>query len=151
MSSPLKQQIIEQTKATMRARDRVPLGVLRLIQSELKRVEVDERIELDDARILSILDKMVKQRNESIKQFHKGQRLDLVEKEQAEIDLIQQFLPSPLTELELSSLIDEAIAATQAQSMRDMGKVMGQIRPKIQGRADAASVSRMVKSRLSQP
>ena len=114
----------------------------------MKKVEVDERIELDDERIISILDKMIKQRRESIKQFEAASRQELADKEQGEIDVIQEFLPTALSEAELIQLIDKAIAETGAESMKDMGAVMAIIRPQVSGRADMGQVSAQVKARL---
>lgn len=132
----------------MRARDRDRLGTLRLITAAIKQREVDERITLDDAQVLAVIDKMVKQRRESIAQFDAAGRTDLADKERAELAILQEFLPAALGEAELEQLIDEAIAASGAQSARDMGAVMALLRPKVQGRADMADVSRRVKARL---
>ncbi|MEZ5490488.1 MAG: GatB/YqeY domain-containing protein [Gammaproteobacteria bacterium] len=146
--SALKQQLTEAMKSAMRAKDKERLGTLRLALSEVKKVEVDERIEPDDARILSILDKMVKQRRESVRQFEAGGRQDLAEKEAREIDVLQEFLPEALDEAELTALIQTAIAETKAESMRDMGKVMALVKPKVQGRADMGEVSKQIKNLL---
>lgn len=132
----------------MRARDRDRLGTLRLITAAIKQREVDERITLDDAQVLAVIDKMVKQRRESIAQFDAAGRTDLADKERAELAILQEFLPAALGEAELEQLIGEAIAASGAQSARDMGAVMALLRPKVQGRADMAEVSRRVKARL---
>ena len=148
MSDTLKVQITEAMKDAMRAKEKERLGAIRLIQAEIKRIEVDERIDLDDARVLAILDKMVKQRRDSIKQYEDAGRQELADKEQAEIEVIQTFLPAPLSEEELSAMVDEAIAESGAESMRDMGKVMGLLKPRIQGRADAGAVSGLVKDKL---
>ena len=136
-------------KDAMRAKDKERLGTIRLVLSEIKKVEVDERIDPDDARITSIMDKMVKQRRESIKQFTEGGRDELAAKEQSEIDVIQQFLPQQLTEDEISAIVKEAVASTGASSMQDMGKVMGSIKPQLTGRADMGVVSKIVKDSLS--
>ena len=149
MSLTLKEQITEAMKNAMRAKEKQRLGAIRLILSEIKRIEVDERIELDDSRVLAIMDKMVKQRNDSIKQFTDAQRLDLVDQEEVEIALIREFLPAALTEAEVSDMVSQAIADSGAQSMQDMGKVMGLLKPQIQGRADAGMVSKLVKSQLA--
>lgn len=149
MSKSLKEQITDAMKTAMRAKEKERLGAIRLIQSEIKRIEVDERIEVDDARLLAILDKMVKQRRDSISQFEDAGRQELADKEQREIEVIQAFLPTPLNEQELAAMIDDAIAATGAESMKDMGKVMGIIKPQIQGRADAGAVSGMIKAKLN--
>lgn len=148
MSDSLKVQITEAMKDAMRAKEKERLGAIRLIQAEIKRIEVDERIEVDDARVLAILDKMVKQRRDSIKQYQDANRPELADKEQAEIDVIQTFLPEALSDEELSAMVDAAIAESGAESMRDMGKVMGVLKPKIQGRADVGAVSGLVKAKL---
>ena len=147
--STLKAQIHEAMKAAMRAQDKARLSTIRLIQSDIKRIEVDERIEVDDARLLAILDKMVKQRRESIAQFQAASRQDLVDKESAEVTVIQEFLPKALTADEINALIGDAIAASGASSMQDMGKVMAILKPQVQGRADVAEVSKLVKARIS--
>jgi len=148
MSDTLKAQITQAMKDAMRAKEKERLGAIRLILAELKRIEVDERIEVDDARVLAILDKMVKQRRDSISQYLDAGRQELADKEQAEIDVIQAFLPEALGEAELTTMIDAAIQESGAESMRDMGKVMGLLKPQIQGRADVGAVSGMVKSKL---
>jgi uncharacterized protein YqeY len=147
--SELKQRISTEMKAAMRAKDKARLGTIRLIMSEIKRIEVDERIELDDTRVLAVLDKMQKQRRDSISQFDTAGRQDLADLERQELEVIKTFLPQPLTEQELADLIAQAISTTAAQSMQDMGKVMAIIKPQIQGRADAAAVSRLVKAQLA--
>ena len=149
MSTSLKEQITESMKDAMRAKAKVRLGTIRLIQADIKRIEVDERIEVDDARVLVILDKMVKQRRDSIKQYEAASRQELADVEQAEIEVIQEFLPEALSEDELAAMIDDAIASTGAESMKDMGKVMGIIKPKIQGRADVGAVSGLIKGKLN--
>ena len=146
--NPLKAQINEAMKAAMRAREKERLGTIRLVLAEIKKVEVDERIDPDDARVTSILDKMVKQRRDSIKQFTDAGRNELAAKEQSEIEVIQEFLPQPLSQEEIASLIDEAIASTGAASMQDMGKVMGLLKPQMAGRADMGKVSGLIKQRL---
>lgn len=148
MSESLKKQITSAMKDAMRARAKERLGAIRLILSEIKRIEVDERIDVDDARLLAVLDKMVKQRRDSINQYENAGRQELADIEQAEIEVIQEFLPEPLSDEELAVMIDEAIAASGAESMRDMGKVMGILKPKIQGRADVGAVSGMIKGKL---
>lgn len=147
--SNLKRRINEDVKAAMRGKEKQRLAALRLITAAIKQKEVDERIELDDAQTTGVLDKMAKQRRESIEQYEKAQRADLVEKEQFELELITGYLPQPLAAAEIQSLIDGAIAATGAASMKDMGKVMGQLKAQMQGRADLGKVSGMVKARLS--
>lgn len=149
MSSALTTQIQDAMKTAMKAGDKERLAVIRLILSAIKQVEVDERIEVDDSRALGILDKMVKQRRESISQFESGGRADLADKEQAEIDIISEFLPQALTDDEIESIINEAISQTGAASMKDMGKVMGIVKPRITGRADVGAVSGKIKSLLS--
>jgi len=144
----LKAQLNTAMKDAMRARDKARLGAIRLIQSEVKRIEVDERIEVDDQRLIAIMDKMVKQRRDSITQYEAAGRQELAAVEVAEIDVIQEFLPTALTEQEINDLIQQAIASTGAESMRDMGKVMGILKPQIQGRADAGVVSGQVKKAL---
>ena len=148
MSHPLKKQITEAMKEAMRAKAKEKLGAIRLILSELKRIEVDERIELDDARVLAVLDKMVKQRRDSIAQYESADRPELAEKEQAEIEVIQAFLPTPLSDAELSDMVTAAIEESGAESMRDMGKVMAILKPRIQGRADVGAVSGQVRAKL---
>ncbi len=136
-------------KTAMRAKDSARLGVIRLILAGVKQREVDERIELDDTEVLAVLDKMIKQRRDSIEQFGKAQRQDLVDKETFELDVINAYLPPQLDAAELSALIEQAIAESGAQSMKDMGKVMGVLRPRVQGRADVGAVSAQVKTRLA--
>ena len=145
----LKGQITDDVKSAMKAGDKDRLKVLRLITAAIKQVEVDQRIEVDDATTLDILNKMVKQRRDSIDQYVKGNRQDLADVEQAEIEIIQAYLPEQLSEADLDKLIDEAIAATGAESIRDMGKVMGAIKAKAQGRADMGVVGALVKARLN--
>jgi len=149
MSSALQGQIQDAMKTAMKSGDKERLAVIRLMMSAMKQVEVDERIELDDNRVLGILDKMVKQRRESISQFQAGSRDDLADKEQAEIDTISDFLPQALSEAEIETIINSAISETGAASMKDMGKVMGIVKPQITGRADMGAVSGKIKSLLS--
>ena len=149
MSSALQDQIQDAMKTAMKSGDKGRLAVIRLMMSAMKQVEVDERIELDDNRVLGILDKMVKPRRESISQFKAGSRDDLADKEQAEIDIISDFLPQALTEAEIETIINSAISETGAASMKDMGKVMGIVKPQITGRADMGAVSGKIKSLLS--
>jgi hypothetical protein len=144
----LKQRLDEAVKAAMRARDRDRLGTLRLITAAIKQREVDERIVLDDAQVLAVLDKMVKQRRESIAQFDAAGRTDLADKERLELGILQEFLPAALTPAEIDRLIADAITASGAQGARDMGAVMALLRPQVQGRADMSDVSRRVKARL---
>lgn len=145
----LKSRIQEDMKATMRAQDKKRLGVVRLILAAIKQVEVDERVAMDDQKILTILDKMVKQRRESLAQYEQASRNDLAEQETYEIKLIQEFLPQALTDAEVDQLIATAMKTADAKSMQDMGKVMAQLKPQIQGRADAAVVSSKVKQQLA--
>lgn len=150
MSEPsLKTRISDAMKDAMRAKDKARLSAIRLMLAELKKVEVDERIELEDDHIFSILDKMLKQRRDSIKQYEAGNRQDLADVEQAEIDVIQEFLPVALTEAEISDIVSDAISEAGASSMKDMGAVMNIVRPKVMGRADMGQVSGLVKSKLS--
>ena len=145
----LKARLTEAMKAAMRAQEKARLGAIRLIQAEIKRVEVDERIELDDARVLAILDKMIKQRRDSIQQFESAGRTDLVDIEAGELAVIQEFLPRALDEAELASLIDDAMRESGAVAMKDMGKVMAILKPQVQGRADMGIVSQRIKARLA--
>lgn len=145
----LKNKIQAAMIATMRAQDKVKLGVIRLIQAGIKQQEVDERITLDDQQILSLLDKMIRQRRESIKQFEAANRDDLVQKESFEITVIQEFLPQALTATELQELIKQAIKEVDAQSIRDMAKVMTILKPKVQGRADIGEVGALIKTLLT--
>jgi uncharacterized protein YqeY len=147
--SELKQRLTEAMKDAMRAKEKDRLGTIRLVLAELKRIEVDERIELDDARVLSVLDKMSKQRRDSISQFEKAEREDLAAIERFELEVISTFLPAALTEDEINILVTDAIQVTGASSMADMGKVMGLIKPKAAGRADMAVISKLIKSQLS--
>ena len=140
--------IKDAVKAAMRAKDKQRLGTLRLVTAEFKRVEVDERIEIDDDRALIILDKMGKQRRDSIAQYTDAGREDLAAVEQLEIDVISEFLPEALGEEELAQLVADAVAQSGAASMQDMGKVMGTHKPQVQGRADMAQISQLVKSHL---
>ena len=145
----LKLQLADAMKDAMRAKDKPRLGAIRLILAEVKRIEVDERIELDDARMLVLLDKMTKQRRDSIAQYESAGRQELADIEIAEIAVIQEFLPVALTDAEIAELIQQAIVESGAESMRDMGKVMAVIKPKIQGRADGGAVSNLVKAALN--
>lgn len=144
----LKARIQEDVKNAMRSHEREKLSTLRLITAALKQKEVDERIELNDEQVLAVLDKMVKQRRESLEQFEKAGREDLAEKERHELDLIQTYLPEPLGEAELEALIRSTIAQVGADSVRDMGKVMSALRGQVQGRADMKAVSQAVKAQL---
>lgn len=148
-SVSLKETIKAAQKDAMRARDKERLGTVRLIMAELKRVEVDERIELDDTRVLAILDKMQKQRRDSISQFDAAGRDDLSAVEKKELEVIKEFLPTQLTDQEIDQLIDQAISETGADTMQAMGRIMGLLKPQIQGRADMGAVSKKIKARLS--
>jgi len=145
----LKERITEDMKAAMKAADKERLGTIRLALAAIKQREVDERITLDDAQVLAVLDKMIKQRREAIAQFQTGGRADLVAKETAEIGVLQAYLPSQMSEAEIDELIAQSIAATGATSVKDMGKVMALVRPKAQGRADLGAVSARIKQKLS--
>ena len=147
--SSLKNQITEDMKSAMKAGEKDRLKVVRLILAAIKQVEVDKRIELDDSAVLAVLDKMVKQRRDSVEQFENGNREDLAAIERAEIEVLETYLPEQLSADELAAMVDEVIAATGAESMRDMGKVMGQIKAKAAGRADMGVVSATVKERLN--
>lgn len=147
--SDLNKKIQSAVISAMKSGDKERLAVVRLITSAIKQVEVDERIVLDDARIIAILDKMVKQRRESIAQFKTAGRDDLVKQESFEIDIIQEFLPQALSEEEVDDIVNQAISETGASSIKDMGKVMGLVRPQIVGRADMGEVSGRIKSILS--
>jgi uncharacterized protein len=144
----LKERITDDMKAAMRSGERERLGVIRMITSAIKQREVDERITLDDSQVLSVLEKMIKQRKESLVLFQAGNRQDLVDKEAAEITLLQGYLPSQLSDPEIDALIADAIASTGAASIKDMGKVMGLIKGKAQGRADMAAVGAKIKAKL---
>jgi len=145
----MKTTLKDAMKEAMRAKDKPRLGAIRLVQAEIKRVEVDERIDIDDARVLAILDKMVKQRRDSITQYEAAGRQELADIEIAEINVIQDFLPTALTDAEIAELVQSAISQTGAVSMADMGKVMGILRPQVQGRADTGAVSGLVKAALN--
>jgi len=145
----LKSRIQEDMKSAMRAAAKERLGTIRLLMAAIKQREVDERIELDDTQILSVIDKMVKQRRESIAQFEAGGRQDLVARESEELRQLSDYLPTQLSDAELDALISEAIATTAASSIKDMGKVMGLIKSKAQGRADMGAVGARIKAKLS--
>ncbi|MDX1506974.1 MAG: GatB/YqeY domain-containing protein [Woeseiaceae bacterium] len=145
----LKAQLTDDMKSAMKAGDKDRLKVVRLLLADIKRVEVDSRSELDDAAVLTVIEKAVKQRRDSIEQFTKGGRDDLAASEQAELDVIETYLPEQLSDAELDALIDDVIAATGAESIRDMGKVMGAIKSKAAGKADMGAVGARVKARLA--
>ena len=136
-------------KSSMKSGDKHRLGVIRLMLSAIKQIEVDERIELDDDRVIAVLDKMAKQRRESIAQFEQAGRDDLTAIEQAELGIIQEYLPEALSEAEIDELVEQSIAASGAATIKDMGKVMGMLKPQLQGRADMGQVSQLIKSRLA--
>lgn len=145
----LKATFTSAMKEAMRARAKERLGTIRLILADIKRIEVDERIDIDDARVLAVLDKMLKQRRDSISQYESAGRQDLADIEAAEVLVIQTFLPVALTDSEIDALIESAITTSGAESVRDMGKAMAILKPELQGRADVGSVSQRVKKRLS--
>ena len=147
-TTTLKERITEDMKTAMRAGDKERLGTIRMLQAAIKQREVDERITLDDAQVLGVIEKMVKQRKESITQFELGGRADLVAKEQAEMAQLQAYLPTQLTEAEVDALIKDAIASTGAASIKDMGKVMGVVKARAAGRADMSAVSARIKAAL---
>ncbi len=149
MTESLKHQITEDMKNAMRAKDKPRLGVIRLMQAAIKQKEIDERIELDDKQVIVILDKMLKQRRDSLAQFEKAERQDLVDQEAFEIEIIQSYMPQALTEAELKDLIETAISETGAVSMKDLGKIMAHLKPKVQGRTDMRALSANLKQRLS--
>ena len=149
MSSTLKSKLMSDMKSSMKSGDKQRLGVIRLMLAAIKQIEVDERIEPDDTRILAVLDKMAKQRRESISHYSDAGRDDLVTVEQAEIDIIQEYLPEALSEAEINDLVEQSIAATGAATIKDMGKLMAALKPQLQGRADMGKVSQLIKSRLS--
>jgi hypothetical protein len=144
----LKERITGDMKAAMRASEKERLSTIRMVQAAIKQREVDERITLDDAQVIAVLEKMVKQRRESIAHFEQGGRVDLADKEKTEIELLQAYLPKQLSATELDALIREAIAASGASSMKDMGKVMGAVKAKAAGRADMGAVSARIKALL---
>ena len=145
----LKQRIDADMKSALRNKEKERLGTVRLILAAIKQREVDERIALDDSQVLAVLDKMVKQRRDSIEQYEKAGRNDLADKEKYELEVIQTYLPAPLSDAELDVLIDQAIAASGATSIKDMGKAMGLLRPQVQGRGDMGAVSARLKAKLA--
>lgn len=145
---PLKDRIQQAVKDAMRGGDKRRLGTARLITAAIKQREVDERIELDDEQIVLVLDKMCKQRRESLEQYRKANREDLAEQEEYELGVLKEFLPEPLSDAEIDALIDAAVAETGAAGIKDMGKVMGILKPQLQGRADMGAVSARIKARL---
>jgi uncharacterized protein YqeY len=149
MTASLKDRITEDMKAAMRAKDAARLGAIRLLQAAIKQKEIDERIVADDAAVLGIIDKLIKQRRDSIEQFGKAGRTDLVDKEKAELELLSGYLPRQMSESEIAAAIDAAIAATGAGGPQGIGKVMAELKPKLVGRADMGKVSALVKQRLA--
>ena len=149
MTDALKTRILSEVKDAMRARDKERLGVLRMVTAAIKQREVDSRIELDDSAVLQVLDKMIKQRRDAEAQFRDAGRPELADQEAYEVTVISAYMPEALDQDSLAALVDEAVAAAGAVSMKDMGKVMGTLRPKVQGRADMGAVSAAVKARLS--
>ena len=147
--SDLKKRLTEEMKAAMKAGDKARLGVVRSMLAAIKQVEVDSQKQLSDEEIIAVLDRQVKQRRDSIQQYAEAGREDLAEQERYEMSVIQEFLPQPLSDEEIAALIDEAIEETGAAGMQDMGKVMGVLKPKMQGRADMAEVSKQVRARLA--
>ena len=147
--SDLKPRLEAEVKTAMRAKDKPRLGVLRLVMAAIKQREVDERIELDDTQVLAVLDKMVKQRRDSLSQYETAGREDLAQQESYEINILQEFMPTALSEPELDALIGQAVKASGASTMKDMGKLMAELRPNVQGRADMGLVSQKVKQVLS--
>ena len=148
MGSEKKEQVAAAVKDAMRSKDKARLAVLRVLMSEFKRIEVDERIELDDVRVLAVLDKQIKQRRESSKQYQQAGRNDLAEIEQNEINVIEEFMPTPLNEDEIRAIVQSAIEQSKVISVQEMGKVMALIKPQVQGRADMAGVSMRIKAML---
>ena len=145
----LKARLNEDVKTALRARDKARLGVLRMTLAAIKQREVDERIELDDAQVTAVIEKMIKQRRESVRQYREGKREDLATAEEAEIEVLSAYLPEPLDDAAVDALIREALDATGAASMADMGKVMGHIKSAAQGRVDMAAVSAKIRARLA--
>lgn len=145
----LKERIRQDTEAAMRARDRARVAALRLVAAEIKQREVDHRQPLDDAGVLAVLDRMLKQRRDAAEQYQAAGRDELAAAERFEIEVIESYLPTPLTDEEVAGLVAEAVAASGASSMRDMGGVMARLRPQVQGRADMGAVSRLVRERLA--
>jgi uncharacterized protein len=146
---PLKERITEDMKSAMRAGEKERLGTIRLALAAIKQREVDERITLDDGQVLAVLEKMIKQRKEAITQFESGGRADLVAKERAELTVLQAYLPAQMSDAEIDALIAEAVSASGATSIKDMGKVMGIVKSKAQGKADMGAVSARIKQKLS--
>ena len=149
MSSAIRDKLTQEMKSAMKNKQKDRLGVIRTMMAAVKQKEVDERIEIEDTHMISILDKQLKQRRESMKIYQEAGRTELADQEKFELDVIQEFLPEALSENELNSIIDDAITQTAAASMKEMGKVMAAIKPQVQGKADMGEVSKIIKSRLS--
>lgn len=149
MTTTLKQQIQEDMKTALRAQDKQRLGIVRLILAAIKQVEVDERVSVDDVRIVQILNKMLKQRRDSIAQYEQAKRDDLAEQERLEVKVIQMYLPEPLSEADIDRMVSEAITKVGATSIREMGKVMAELKDKLQGRADMAQINAKIKTHLT--
>ncbi len=147
--SELKKSITDDMKSAMKAKDRQALKAVRMILEAIKKKEIDERIEIDDAQVMTVIQKMVKQRKDSISQFSDAGRTDLVEIEEAELEIINNYMPEQLSDEEVESVVDRAINDSGANSMKDMGKLMGMLKPRLQGKADMSIVSQLIKSRLS--
>lgn len=146
--SNTRQRVLDDIKTAMKAGDKPRLAVLRLVSAAIKQKEVDERIELDEPQTIAVLDKLQKQRRESIEQYAKAGRDDLVNQEQFEVGIIQEYLPQPLDEAQILAIVDAAISKTGAESVKDMGKVMGLVKPELQGRADMSKVSQQIRAKL---
>jgi uncharacterized protein YqeY len=146
---PLRERLNDEMKVAMKAREQQKLDALRLLLSEVKRREVDERVTLDDAGVISVVEKMIKQRKDSISQFEKAARQDLADKEKFEVGILEAYLPQQLSAAEIDAVINDAVAATGAKSPADMGKVMGVVKPRLAGRADMGKVSGLVKAKLT--
>ena len=149
MSQEIKAQLTQEMKSAMKSKQKDRLLVIRTMLAAVKQIEVDERVEVDDARLLAILDKQLKQRRESAKIYKEAGRDELLAKEEFEMTIIQEFLPEAISEEEIITLIDQAIKSTSAESMKDMGKVMGVIKPQVQGKADMSQISQLIKNKLS--
>lgn len=149
MTTSLKQRIQEDMKTALRAQDKQRLGVVRLILAAIKQVEVDERVEVDDTRITQILNKMLKQRRDSIAQYDQAKRDDLADQERLEVGIIQTYLPEPLSDADIDLMLSEVITRVGATSVKDMGKVMAELKEKLQGRADMTQISARIKERLT--
>ena len=147
--SALKTRINDDVKTAMRSKDKERLGTLRLLTAAIKQIEVDERIELDDDKIVAVIEKMLKQRKDSIEQFEKAGRTELAEIEIKEVTILKEFMPEQLSDADVDALINEAITSTGAEAMKDMGKVMGMLKPKLAGKADMGAVSGKIKAKLS--